>query len=137
MDNHPKKDTEENPFSALLSDPAILSRLSGVMDMLKKGEAQQSSNEDSVSVPTSSNEVTASEISSILSSPAVAEKLPDVLAALTPMLGNGIGAKKATSDKKTALLKALRPYLSEGRCEAIDYITRIEKLGDVVKNLKL
>ena len=40
------------------------------------------------------------------------------------------------SDNRTALLIALKPYLSPERGEIIDYIIKFSKLGDMLKKLK-
>ena len=80
-------------------------------------------------------------VSDALSNPALMEKLPDVMAMLRPMLS--APAQKAPSPPpsdaahhRIALLCALKPYLSPKRCEAIDYFTRMSKMGDLLKNLK-
>ncbi len=140
MDNDIKNSTEENPLAALLSDKDLLSRLSGVLETLKN-ESQappQAAPEEPQNEAVEAVALTppADALNSVLSNPELMAKLPDVMTALTPVL-KGQGAKKPPPDKRTALLLALRPYLSPGRCEAIDYITRIGKLGDVIKNLKL
>jgi len=67
------------------------------------------------------------------------------MAAMGPLLSGGGGkggggrkgggGKKQECDKRTALLLALKPYMSPRRCEAIDYFIRINKLGDVIKTI--
>ena len=72
--------------------------------------------------------------------PQIMEKLPEVVAAIRPFLASENAPQKPTgggaSSHRTALLCALKPYLSPRRREAIDYITRISKLGDVMKQMK-
>ena len=126
MDEQNKTGEERDPLSALLSNPQVMAALSGIAASLKAQTATPSVEAEPAAVPQS-------ETPSVPLSPEIMEKLPGVMAALSPML-HGSGEKKAY-DKKTALLNALRPYLSAGRCEAIDYIARLEKLGDVVKNM--
>lgn len=136
MDNDIKTGAEENPLAALLSNKELLSRLSGVVETLKtenQTPPQAEPAESPAEVAASTHPEDA--LSSVLSNPELMAKLPDIMAALTPVL-KGQSAKKAPCDKRTALLLALRPYLSAGRCEAIDYITRIGKLGDVIKTIK-
>ena len=90
-----------------------------------------------------STDTTATDPESILSDPSIMAKLPEVISVLRPMLGNVGHEKEHTkspphaSDRRMALLCALKPYLSPRRCEAVDYITRISRLGDVMKNFKL
>lgn len=133
MDDMNKTGEEQNPLSALLSNPEVMAALSGLAANLKNQMAEPSKEPTEQAAPASAPQV---QPSNELLSPEVMAKLPEVMAALSPMLGGNSGEKK-THDKKTALLNALRPYLSEGRCEAIDYIARLEKLSDVVKNIRL
>ena len=129
MDERNKPGEERDPLTELLSNPKVMAALSGIAQSLKTQTAE----------PIGESETTIglaqqSDPPSSALTPDIMEKLPGVMAALSPMLSSG-GSEKRSSDKKTALLNALRPYLSAGRCEAIDYIARLEKLGDVVKNM--
>ena len=63
--------------------------------------------------------------------PALLSKLPELLSAISP------SQKGGGNDKRLALLCALKPYLSPKRCETIDYITKISRLSDTVKHIKL
>lgn len=143
MENDAKNQQETNPFETLLADKELLSRLSDLAKNLKlsmgdatvatNAEAENPSSEADTS-PTSP--LPADAMSAVLSNPALMAKLPEVMAALSPGKGTP-SIKKAPPDKRTALLLALRPYLSESRCEAIDYITRLGKISDLLKNLNL
>lgn len=145
MDNDKNIGTSENPLATLLSDQNFLSRLSSVAEALKAETPaavppkKESVPQDPPVPPTTSASATASpDLAAMLSNPEIMAKLPEVMSAIAPVLkGANAPPHKATHDKRTALLLALRPYLSPARCEAIDYIARIEKLSDVVKNLKL
>lgn len=63
---------------------------------------------------------------------------PSRLAALLPALSGSIGngAKGESSvDRRTALLCALKPYLSRERQTAIDYMLQFGKMGDLLRVL--
>ena len=78
---------------------------------------------------------TPSPLSTLVANPELMAKLPELLSVMKPLLG---GARESgQTDKKLALLCALKPYLSPKRCETIDYITKISKLGDTLKHIKL
>lgn len=69
------------------------------------------------------------------------EKLPELVAAIAPMLTSA-GARGAPAhklsppkDKRACLLAALKPYLSRERCEAIDYMIRLGALSEVFRGL--
>ena len=38
--------------------------------------------------------------------------------------------------RREALLLALKPYLSPERCEAVDYLVRLARVGDAIRALK-
>ncbi len=69
------------------------------------------------------------------------EKLPELVAAIAPMLSSAggkspsLGKLSAPKDKRACLLAALKPYLSRERCEAIDYMIRLGALSEVFRGL--
>lgn len=91
--------------------------------------------------------------SSLLSSPELISKLPTIISTVKPLLemlsaSSGQSAPKnqvvptaaGGNDRggnahRTALLCALKPYLSADRRQAIDYIIKLDRLGDVLKTL--
>lgn len=88
-------------------------------------------------------------LGSVLSDPELMAKLPQVMAMLRPMLEGAaqVGGstepvakpeatpKKSPPDDRSALLLALKPFLSEDRKNAVDAILRISALGDVLRKL--
>ncbi len=96
-------------------------------------------------------------LSSLLSSPELMTKLPSIIAAVKPfmemMSAQGSSAPEAAptfapsspklqgsphrgdGDSRTALLCAMKPYLSAERRQAIDYIVKLGRLGDILKTL--
>ena len=76
-----------------------------------------------------------SPLSALAANSELMAKLPELLSVMKPLLG---GAENSgQTDKKLALLCALKPYLSPKRCETIDYITKVSRLGDTLKHIKL
>ena len=56
------------------------------------------------------------------------------MSAIGPMVkGKGAGDCK---DDKTALLLALKPYMSPKRCEAIDKLIMFGRIGEIMRQLK-
>lgn len=108
-------------LSSLLSNPELISKLPAILSGVKpildilKGSGSAPQGVPSPAVPTSST--------------------------VTP----NTDAKKDTpaslvhhshaSDSRTALLCAMKPYLSRDRQNAIDYIVKIGRLGDILKTL--
>ena len=51
-------------------------------------------------------------------------------------LGGVLGGKRSEACcMRESFLLSLKPYLSEGRCEAVDYLVRIARLGDILRRL--
>lgn len=105
-------------FSALLSNPELLSKLPSLissikpmLDMLGMG---------SKSIPTSVPVSSAHESSSHGDKDAVEA---------------GAFVKKQSDDRRAALLCAMKPYLSHDRQQAVDYIIKLSRLGDILKTL--
>ena len=97
-------------------------------------------------------------LGAVLSNPELMAKLPQVMAMLRPMMeqasaaqsaqtDSGAAATAATSsalsvspqkkptDNRSALLLALKPFLSEDRRNAVDAMLRLSALGDVLRRL--
>lgn len=57
-------------------------------------------------------------------------------APLLKSLGGALGGKRSEACcAREAFLLSLKPYLSKERCEAVDYLVRIARLGDVLHTL--
>ena len=46
------------------------------------------------------------------------------------------GGREDYCKRREGLLLALKPYLSPARCEAIDYLIRLSRVGDAIRNLQ-
>ena len=92
-------------------------------------------------------------LSSLLQSPEILGKLPELMSVISPLLGNlstmndnGTEAVKSLqkspqthqnheAQNRAALLCALKPYLKKERRDAIDYMIKLSRLGDILKTL--
>lgn len=76
------------------------------------------------------------------SAPFPMEKLSEVMTTLAPMLSeisSPVSSKEikgSREDHRYALLHALRPYLSDGRREMVDYVLKFGRIGDLLKKMK-
>ena len=66
-----------------------------------------------------------------------------LIGSLAPLLGGGGGKppphggeRKEGSARREALLLALKPYLSPERCDAIDYLLRLARVGEAIRALQ-
>lgn len=50
--------------------------------------------------------------------------------------GGGHGGGRGGGDRCIALLSALKPYMSPRRCEAIDYLIRMNRMGDIIRRIR-
>ncbi len=85
-------------------------------------------------------------IGAVLRDPEMMAKLPDMLATLAPLMGGGgPGALSALGEgkeggggghsRRVALLRALRPYLSPRRREAVDYMLKMDRMGGLFRGI--
>lgn len=140
-----------SPLTSILSDPAMLARLGSVMSALQSNTVSPAplTSHDSPPQPTIPS---TDGLASILSDPSLIERLPQIIATLKPLLDAGLLAKPTVTASEPAvavsapmhtpthdrdnLLLSLKPFLSSERREAVDAILRIEKLGELLKQLK-
>lgn len=132
----------EGGLGALLSNPDALSKMAGALSRLGiLDDTPESSIDEKPNVPASTPANTYDPLSSLLSNPEILSKLPTILSALGGLSGKGAPPspqpeKKHDGDRRIALLLALRPYLSPRRREIIDYLIRMNKLGELFKKLQ-
>lgn len=139
-------------LNTLLSDPELMNKISGIVNGTSapptENDTAPPEADNTVSVAAAASAVpppgntAPGGLGGLLSNPDVMAKLPQVMATIAPMLGGeGKGELKTHSsprheDKRTALLCALKPYLSPRRCQAIDYIIKLEKIGSLLHTIK-
>ena len=145
MDEEKKNDIPEvssgEGLLSLLSSPDAMSKMAGALSRLGILDGEEQSEEKSAdegSVPTASD--TRDPLSSLLSNPEILSKIPTILSALGASSDKGSATppshKDKGKDRRIALLLALRPYLSPHRREIVDYLVKMNKLGELFKGLK-
>ena len=66
-------------------------------------------------------------------------KLLESIGTMAPLMRGILGntpSASPLSQRREQLLLALKPYLSSSRCEAIDYLIRIGRIGDAIRALQ-
>ena len=127
--------------SALLSNPALLQGLGAALGMTPQGGASTDKPEGAASPPAIDG------LSALLSNPQALEKLPQIIAALRPLMETippPVTVQEAVETSvlpspmasRDQLLLAIKPFLSHERCEAVDTILRLSKLGAIFKQIK-
>ena len=140
-------------LGTLLSNPEWLGRIKSILTSAVPSASEEpppqnenrSSNEPSAPTILAGSIPQADGLSKLVSDPALLAKLPSILTAVKPLL-SGISIPTATPKKEDApkslpvcrdnLLLALKPFLSPERCQAIDSMLRIAKLGEILGQLK-
>lgn len=135
MDSAPDLSTALN---TLLSDPELMGRIAGIV---KGTDAEDNSRETSAR-PTDHKPppggANPPNLGSLLSDPGIMEKLPSVMATIAPVLQGGDKKQDKKNDgnrpcdRRIALLCALKPYLSPRRCEAVDYIIKLDRISSLL-----
>ena len=102
-------------FSAFLSNPELIAKLPTIISSIKPIIELLSSRQSPEKSPNAAPVVAREQ-----SLPPNAPKSPP---------------SKETADHRAALLCAMKPYLSRERCQAIDYMIKLNRLGDILKTL--
>ncbi len=127
-------------LSTLLSDPNTLEKIRSMAGQLSSQATAPLENPPSLSANPSATDG----LASVLSDPDLMAKLPQMMAMLKPMLSVNGGLDKpappnrpkSAEDCRNDLLMALKPFLSPERCNAIDTMLKISKLGTVIRQIK-
>lgn len=76
-----------------------------------------------------------------VSAGSISDAIPQLMGLLGPMISKSGGAEERKREhgkglgRSTALLLALKPYLSKSRCETIDKLVQIGKVGEIFEKL--
>ena len=120
-------------INAVMSDPSIIK---GALEALKKSGLTEPHIKEEPPSPTEGADQEAAEARA---SQPVSQDTGELISALSPMLSllspqpSHPQRSSEDGDRRSALLVALRPYLSESRREAIDYIIKISQVTDLIK----
>ncbi len=114
----------------VLANPQIINMVASAVG--------SSSTEEEIGTPPPAKEPSADAALSRALPEGFAEKLPEIMSVLSPMLSGsktGSGAQQLREDRRACLLRALKPYLSKERCEAIDYMLAIGRISELLKTI--
>ena len=113
-------------FSEILSNPEMMSAISSMAQKFKSDNNQAAQEE---TPPSNTKADTKEEKENAKGAFSPIEKFPEILGMLS---SKGSGTEK---NRRSDLLCALKPYLSQSRTEAIDQIIRLSELSSVFKRL--
>ena len=133
----PQNDSFSDAINGILSNPEMLSMISSMANKIKNGtqsEASAPHEEPEVQSQAEAESVTETQFEPTESA-AVLGKLPDMIGTLAPLLSSELSKHPKRDDNRACLLRALKPYLSSGRSEAIDYIIKFSQISELLKNL--
>ena len=123
-----QKVQSESDFSSvlgnILSNPEMLSSIKSIAQKLQSDAAQNQIAEQKAEEQPPSPEVSDTQNA----------KATQAISALAPLLSADFSKLSRSDDKRACLLRALKPYLSEGRCEAVEYIIKFSAISDIIKN---
>lgn len=110
----------QDALGALLADPSLMERISQLAGNLQTGDKSTAS----TAPPTLD--------------PSMLSKLPEVVQTLAPLLSqlprdsSATPKKQTPAEQRSALLLALKPFLSPERQSAADSLLRISQLSDAL-----
>jgi len=116
----------------LLSDPAAVSAAKELASKLA-GESAPQGAEAPKEEPKPADADMGNMLSSVLNNPEIMSKMPQMLSSLSALQNP---APKTPTDSRSALLCALKPYLSDGRAQNVDNIIKIIQIIDLFSTLK-
>ncbi|MBR6708450.1 MAG: hypothetical protein IKL84_02090 [Clostridia bacterium] len=129
-------------LNGILQDPAQMERLRGMIAGLGGDAGATVSEERSEeTAPAAVTEIAGNSaamgdmLGGLLRDPTLMARLPGIISMLAPTAEGGksdtrTGKRQTRADHRTALLLALRPYLSGGRREMVDSLINLGRLGD-------
>ncbi len=147
-------------FQALLANEELMKGIRSLLTQSAQATAQVDTDSAEAPAPaTTEKEEQATEtaqqgellppvadLQALLNNPTVAEKLPQLLTMLAPMMRHGkeehstqeveAESKKLNSASRESLLRALKPFLSPGRQTAVESIMRLSQLSQILQQLK-
>ena len=130
----PSSDALSDMIGRLMSNPELMSIIGSMAGKAPKPPAEEPKSES-----VNTNETTATNAPSF---PEGTAKLPEMISALSPMLSGIANIKSGGSPKlspkdarRVCLLEAIKPYVSHGRGEAIDYMIQLSRITELMKNL--
>jgi hypothetical protein len=125
-------------------------------DVIAEISAGDRESQEETKIRTAEHKATDDIFSSLLSNPELLAKLPSLISSVKPILdvlssrpepksappeaaqstqAASVTKSKGKYDRHAALLCAMKPYLSRDRQNTIDYIIKLSRLGDILKNL--
>ncbi len=114
-------------FSSLLQNPDIAAKLPRIMEALKPVMEEMRAEQGGAPTSDTADAGTPEE-----STAAPTAAMPDLSKLLS---AGGSGKQHKSSAHRCALLKALEPYLSDNRREAMEYIIKVSSLIDLLSEV--
>ena len=134
------EDGISNAINKLLENPELISMVASALGKSAPLGVGATGDGQGEKITSTADDAKESE-TAVSSSASVPSINADAVAALMPML-SGLGKISGSDGKAGAkfrheeLLCALKPYLSNSRCEAIDYILRISRMSGIINRLR-
>ncbi|MBQ8331663.1 MAG: hypothetical protein IJX94_04115 [Clostridia bacterium] len=129
----PSRDVIAGAMETILAHPELISMVASALGGTPKGADGKSDAEQEAVAPSEPSDTPVS----VTEDPS--EKVSDVMATLSPLLTGlskgKLGGGRGEDDKRACLLRALKPYVSQGRREAIDYMITLSRITDLLKQL--
>ena len=120
-------------FSSLLQNPDIAAKLPRILEALQPVMAEMRAEQNGGSAPSAAKPEETAPDAAAPDAAAPTAASPDLSALLGA--GNKGSSQRKSSARRCALLKALEPYLSENRREALEYIIKVSTLIDILSEV--
>ena len=117
-------------MSKLMNDKNVAELIGSIKANAESSNSVQSQSTEVSVKPASEKEESGGSID-----PGIVEKLPEIMAAIGPLMKKGSiksGGAGSEVENRNCLLRALKPYLSENRRDMIDGIMTLSKLTSLI-----
>lgn len=122
----------------ILANPELIGMVASALGPIPKGNSAKSETAP-VSEQSDESESVTADANATENAVDAAEKLPELVAAIAPVLSSLKGGSSShltpKGDRRSCLLLALKPYLCHERCEAIDYMIKLGRLSEIFRAL--
>lgn len=129
-------------INKLMQNPELLSMVASAIGASPPTKTNNSDNTESDIANENQTSEASSDADTDGNVPEILSRSPsDVMSSVLPLLSRmsslGFSSKSSGNVKHEQLLCALKPYLSQSRCDAIDYILKISRMSVLLKGFKM
>ncbi len=119
-------------MDGILANPELIGMVASAIGPMLKNQSEAKVGTETASAKSEGEQGDSVEASA---EPAFQDMASTIAPLLSLMQKSGAQSQSKTSDRRSCLLLALKPYLCAERCEAIDYMLKLARFSEIFKTL--